>query len=351
MANMKQIGCAIVLLALLLGMLAGCAPRQKQYQETWFEWFDTFSTLTVYTDSKESFDRYAALCASYLETYHQFLDIYHEYDGVNNLKTINDHAGKEVSIDPRLGGFLRFAVDMHQKTNGALNIGLGGVLSLWHEAREAALRSPHEAALPDEAALQAALAHTDLSFMRLSEDGSTVCLTDPELSLDAGALGKGYVARLISDALADAGCESFLLNLGGNTIAYGEKPHGAAWLVGVESPGEGIEYEQSIRLENRALVTSGSYQRYFTLAGVRYHHIVDAASGYPEHHFLSVSVLCPDAALADALSTALFCMTEEEGRSLLETLKEDVEVLWIRADGSIRASDGWSDHVGNGGGK
>ena len=141
---------------------------------------------------------------------------------------------------------------------------------------------------------------------------------------------------------------TILLNLGGNTIAYGEKPDGSPWLVGIESPAEGIEYSSSLALTDAALVTSGSYQRYFTVDGVRYHHIIDSESGSPAQGFLSVSVICPDSALADALSTALFCMTEEEGRALIASLP-NVEVLWILTDGSMRTSDGWSAHVWKGG--
>ena len=346
---MKKLFCCLLSVALLLGGLVGCSAREKKYEKTWFEWFDTFSTLTVYTDSEETFDTYAALCASYLEDYHELLDIYHDYEGIHNLKTVNDRAGETVEIDPRLGDFLRFAQDVDALTQHHTNVGMGRVTALWHQAREAANADPKQAALPDKGALQIALAHTELDRMVLSDDDRTVCLTDPEMALDGGALGKGYVARLIAQALIEKGCDSFLLNLGGNTVAHGEKPGGSPWLVGIESPDKGIAYDSSIRLEGRALVTSGSYQRYFTVDGVRYHHIVDPDSGYPENRFLSVSVLCPDSALADALSTALFSMTEEEGRALLETVEEDVEALWITADGGIRTTDGWSDHVYEGG--
>ena len=349
MASLKKIGCVAMVLSLLLLSLTGCAPKQKRFQTTYFEWFDTFSTLTAYADSQEDFDRYAALCASYLEDYHKLLDIYKEYDGIQNLKTVNDRAGEEVIVDARLGEFLRFGKEIDELTKHAVNIGMGSVLSLWHSAREEANENPDNATLPEHSAIADAMQHTNLNNLTISEDGTTVCLADEAMSLDAGALGKGYVARIIAEALSEAGCASFLLNLGGNTVANGKKPDGSAWLVGIESPAEGVEYDGSLALTGYSLVTSGSYQRYFTVDGVRYHHIIDSESGYPENRYLSVSILCPDSALADALSTALFCMTEEDGRALLTDM-ENTEALWILEDGSIHTTDGWSAFVQKGGG-
>lgn len=349
MASRKKIICMVLALSLLLLALTGCAPKQKKFQTTYFEWFDTFCTLTAYANSQEEFDRYAQLCASYLEDYHKLLDIYHEYDGIQNLKTINDRAGETVAIDERLGAFLQFAKEIDALTNHTVNIGMGSALSLWHTARENAMKNPDAAQLPDADALSEAVLHADLNCLTISENKTTVCLTDEQMSLDAGALGKGYVGRIVSEALRNAGCTSFLLNLGGNTVGYGTKPDGTSWLVGIERPSEGIEISDSLRLENQALVTSGSYQRYFTVEGVRYHHIIDSETGYPENHFLSVSILCPDSALADALSTALFCMTEEEGKTLLSNV-ENTEALWILEDGTIHQTDGWTEFVQQGGG-
>ena len=344
MASRKKIICIALLLSLLLLALTGCAPKQKKFQTTYFEWFDTFCTLTAYASNQAEFDRYATLCASYLENYHKLLDIYHEYDGMQNLKTVNDRAGEAVTVDAQLGAFLQFGKEIDALTDHAVNIGMGSVLALWHTAREDATKNPDAAQLPDADALSEAMKHTDLNCLTVSEDALTVCISDTQMSLDAGALGKGYVGRIISDALANDGCASFLLNLGGNTIGYGTKSDGSSWLVGIESPSAEIEVNTSLRLEKYALVTSGSYQRYFMLDGVRYHHIIDSTTGYPENGFLSVSILCPDSALADALSTALFCMTEADGRALLAEI-EDTEAMWILPDGTIHTTNGWATFV------
>ena len=332
----KKIIAASLLLSLLACSLPACGWRTKEYEETYFDYFDTFSTLTVYTNDKEAFETYANTCQSMLEEYHKLLDIYHEYDGVTNLKTVND-ATAPLTVDPKLGEFLSFGKEMYTLTDGMTNIAMGSVLSLWHAARESEQ-------LPKNDALIEANQHVNIQDLRISEDQTTVEKTDPNLKIDAGAIGKGYVAEKISEELLAMGCESFLLNLGGNTVAHGTKPNGDEWLAGIENPTDGDGLSGSVKLSGYALVTSGSYQRYFTVNGVDYHHIIHPKTLYPENYYLSVSVLCPDSGIADALSTALFCMSFEDGQALLENL-EDTEAVWLFSDGSTKTTDGFMKHV------
>lgn len=336
---MRRLLSALLPLALVLLPLSGCAKSPAAYTKSWFEYFDTFSTLTAYADSQEQFDAYAELCDTLLGDWHRLLDIYHTYGEVKNLKSVNDAEGKTVSIEPRLGEFLQFGKEVCALTDGQTNLALGSVTALWHTAR--ASESP---ALPDREEIARAMAHTDIRAVVLSDGNDAVTLTDPLTRLDAGALGKGYAAQRIADALIEAGCNAFLLNLGGNTLAHGEKPDGTPWLVAVDAPEESSEPLPNLQLRNASLVTSGSYQRYMTVDGVRYHHVIDPDSGYPDGKYYSVSVLCPDSAMADALSTALFCMSVEDGKALLSSI-ENAEALWIFEDGSTDQTDGWQAHA------
>ncbi len=321
--------------------LPSCQEKQEKYQTTYFDYFDTFSTLTVYAESRKLFEEYASLCEAMLEEYHQLLDIYHEYEGVVNLRTINtSNTQEELTIDKKLGEFLKFGKEAYLLTNGMTNIAMGSVLSLWHTARETST-------LPKTEELLTANEHVKIDALILSEDHTKVQKNDPLLQLDAGALGKGFVAEKIKTALIENGCKSFLLNLGGNTVACGTKPNGDPWLVGIEQPTENIGFDGSVALSDASLVTSGSYQRYFTVDGVNYHHIIHPETLYPETYFLSVSVLCPDSAIADALSTALFCMSVEDGKALLKAL-ENTEALWILEDGNIQTTDGFMNYVKGG---
>lgn len=344
--GMKRFLIALLISALLLPSLGGCSLQQKKYTNQGFEWFDTFYLLTVYTDNEEEFDRYATLCRNMIREYHQLLDIYHTYDGINNLKTVNDRAGEAVDVEPRLYEFLRYAQEMHELTDGYTNIAIGSVTTLWHEAREQAANG-EEAALPDAKKIAEAMTHTDIQSLHLLENERTVLLSDPLCSLDAGALGKGYVAQKIANALVKEGCESFLLNMGGNTVAFGSKPQNEPWLVGIQTPEGHKGYEGSLRLSGEALVTSGSYERNLTVDGVPYHHIIHPHTGYPNSTYQSVSVLCDNAALADALSTALFSMTPEAGMALVESLPH-TEAIWMCANGSTLFSDGFESHATGG---
>jgi thiamine biosynthesis lipoprotein len=172
----------------------------------------------------------------------------------------------------------------------------------------------------------------------LDSETLTVYFADPEMSLDVGAIAKGYTAERIAEALSDAGFTSITLNLGGNVRVIGEKPNGEGWTTGVENPHvQGGEYIHKTTLTDGSAVTSGDYQRYYEVDGVRYHHIIDKDTLMPAAHFSSVTVYTRDSGLADALSTALFNMTYDEGAALVNTL-DGVKVVWAFPNGEIRNS-------------
>ena len=339
--NIKRISALLASLILMLSTLSGCA-RKKIYTDTSFDYFDTFCTFSAVADSEDEFNVYKDIFLSTLREYHTLLDIYNEYDGINNLKTLNDNAGNgELTVDAALYDFLSFGKEMHDLTDGHTNIAMGSVLKLWHEAREISSGTNAEPTLPSEEKISDALLHTDISSLCLL-DGSSVSISDPHVSIDAGAVGKGYVTDKLAEKLKNAGCGSFLINLGGNVYAYGVKPGDESWLAGIENPSDSGGFRGSVALNGLSLVTSGSYQRYITVDGKIYHHIIDHKTGYPEDHFLSVSVLCSESSVADALSTALFCMNETDGRALIDTISDkDIEVLWLYSNGHVSTTDGF----------
>lgn len=337
----------IITLSLFVSLLCSCssfASDKKQVRE-YFGYFDTFTSLTVYTDDDAIFDQAADALETLLSEYNSLFDIYRSYDGVTNLRDLNENAGKgALKLDPRLIDALEFGKEMHALTDGHLNIALGSVISLWHEAREYSNDNPDSAYIPAEEDIEEALLHTDINALVIDKTASTAEITDSALALDLGALAKGYVAERADELLRDMGIESFLLNLGGNVLSRGEKPKGEYWSALVENPFEnaGGGYTETIDISERTLVTSGSYQRYYEVGGKRYSHIISKDDGMPPERFVSVSILCSasDSAIADTLSTALFCMTLEDGRLLVDSL-EGVEALWILPDGSIESSEGF----------
>lgn len=336
-----------LLLALLL--LCGCtaAPAKtgetasKRYEATFLTLFDTVTTIVGYAETEADFTATAQAIHDDLLEYHQLYDIYNEYEGMNNLKTVNDHAGEApVSVDRKIIDLLLFSKDLYTRTGGKVNIAMGSVLSLWHDARELGVQYPDEAALPDRDALERAAAHTDINSIQIDEEKDTVFFTDPEVRLDVGAIAKGYAVQQVCGS-APAG---LLISVGGNVCATGPKPEtGQPWVVGIQNPDAPEEYLHTIYVEDFSVVTSGDYQRYFTVDGVAYHHIIDPDTLFPADYWRSVTILCPDSGLADALSTALFTLPQQEGQALLDAF--GAQAMWVRPDGSILYSPGFRDHI------
>lgn len=343
--KLKKFICFCLIMSLLLSLLS-CKNTEdsiKPQSKTLYRYFNTVSTVLSYRgDSEEKFTANCEAVEELLDRWHRMLDIYYEYSGINNLRTLNKNAGKgAVELDSRLIDFLIYAKEMYTLTNGRVNIAFGSVLSLWHNEREAALDNPSEAKLPSVADLTEANKHTDLSSLVIDKENSTAEITDPYMKLDVGALGKGYAAEQAAELLRERGVTSYVLNVGGNIICIGEKPNGDGWLTGITNPDRTSEdYAAKITLKDISCVTSGDYERYYTVGGKNYHHIIDPDTLMPAEYFSSVTVLCESSALADALSTALFCMSYEDGLDLVNTL-DGVEVLWIKSDGEQYKTDGF----------
>lgn len=320
-------------------VLSGCGTGMQRYEATYWDVFDTVTTVTGYAAVQAEFDAAAREIHDALLEYHRLYNIYESYDGLRNLKTVNDQAGiGPVPVDERILSLLQFAQTAWTETGSRVNAAMGSVLALWHDAREQALEDPDRAALPDRSALEEAALHTDLSALELDLEAGTAFLTDPDMALDVGALAKGYAVEQVAAAAPD----HFLISVGGNVCATGPKPDGTPWTVAVENP-DGGDFLKLLYAEDRSVVTSGDYQRYFELDGVRYHHIIDPDTLEPAAYWRSVTVVAESSAAADCLSTALFTLPQAEGQQLLD--QWGAEALWIGRDGAQVMSPGFSAYL------
>lgn len=323
----------------VLLLLSGCGSGLQRYEATYWDVFDTVTTVTGYAAGQAEFDAAAREIHDTLLEYHRLYNIYESYDGLRNLKTVNDQAGiGPVPVDERILSLLQFAQTAWTETGGRVNAAMGSVLALWHDAREQALEDPDRAALPDRSALEEAALHTDLSALELDLEAGTAFLTDPDMALDVGALAKGYAVEQVAAAAPD----HFLISVGGNVCATGPKPDGTPWTVAVENP-DGGDFLKLLYAEDRSVVTSGDYQRYFELDGARYHHIIDPDTLEPAAYWRSVTVVAESSAAADCLSTALFTLPQAEGQRLLD--QWGAEALWIGRDGAQVMSPGFSAYL------
>lgn len=329
----------VLLLLLLLGFAATGCQAQK-YEASFSDLFDTYTTITGYTRSENKFSEHAAVIYDTMLYYHQLFDIYHEYEGVINLKTINDNAGgSPIVVSEDLFDFLQWAKDAYSITSGSVNIALGPVLRLWEDCRT----KSESASIPDATSLSEALLHTHIDALILDPSTRTVYLSDPEASLDAGALAKGYAVEVAAKKACDAGFTSGLINAGGNVRCIGTPQVGRrnTFNIGIQNPNENAENPlfDTIQVSDLSIVTSGDYQRYFIVDGTRYHHILDSTTAMPANRFRSVTVIHADSKIADMLSTALFILPYEEGLALASSY--DAEALWIFGDLTWEATDGY----------
>ena len=327
----------VLLLALSL-LLCGCGTQAepKQYSATFLTVFDTVTTIVGRDVSEEAFTRKTQAVHDDLLRYHQLFDIYNECEGLNNLKTVNDHPGEAVAVDKAIIDLLLDCKAYYELTGGRVNAALGSVLRLWHEAREDGLNDIANAYLPDGDALAEAARHTSWDSVVIDEMNNTVTITDPGLRLDVGAVAKGWSVQ----RAAENAPEGLLISVGGNVCATGPKDKsGTPWVVGVQDPDGGDNYLHTLYLTKGSMVTSGDYQRAYLVDGEIYHHIIDPDTLYPGRLWRAVTVVCPDSGLADALSTALFLLPMEEGQKLLDQCES--YAMWVDAEGNIQYSTGF----------
>lgn len=341
----KSISCLCLVVGLLVFM-TGCPstsntgnPKPRGLMQ--FSYFDTVSYVYTYAaDSDEAFEKNAEEVFGILGYYHQLFDIYHEYSGVTNLCTINKNAGGEaMEVDSELIDFLLYAKRLYGITGGEMNVMMGSVLKIWHDARTAGTY------VPDMDKLTAAKALTDISLLEIDEENNTVRIAKAGASLDVGALGKGYATEKAAERLENEGVTSYVLNIGGNIRIIGTKPDGSGWRTGVTNPHNKDTYANYINISDISCVTSGDYERFYTVEGKKYHHIIDKDTLMPSDYFSSVTILTNDSGLADALSTALFSMSYEDGLALLENIPDEVDVLWICKDGTQIMTNGFAKYL------
>lgn len=340
---MKRLLGVLLLISMLL---SGCKAGQemaekKQYNATFLTLFDTVTTIVGKADSKEEFQKTAQQIHDALLEYHQLFDIYNDYDGVIGLKAVNDAAGeKPVQVDRRIIDLLLDCKRYYSLTDGKVNPALGGVLKLWHEARNDGINDPLHAYLPDQQALEDAAMHTDFECVVIDEAAGTVYITDPQVSLDVGAIAKGWSVQRVCELSP----EGLLVSVGGNVCATGPKDaQGTPWVIGIQNPDGGEEYLHTVYLSRGSVVTSGDYQRAYRVGDQIYHHIIDPETLYPSIYWRSVTIVCEDSGLADALSTALFLLPLEEGRKLAK--KSGVEVMWVDSTGQMYYTAGFESMI------
>lgn len=332
---MKKI-LSLVLSFVLLFSLFGCTnTKYTKYSKSFLELFDTASSITAYDTSQENFDKKYNELYKVIKKYSELFDIYNSYDDIINIKYLNDNAYKEpIEVDKEIIDLLNFSKLAYDVTYGKVNIAMGSVLSIWHDYRE------DGEALPPKSKLIEASKHTNIDDIIIDNKNSTVFFKNKELKIDVGAVAKGYVCNKIYEYITKNNLwQNAVISLGGNIITVGSKPDGKNFVIGIENPNSNDYLMKVNTKDNTSVVTSGSYQRYYTVNGKNYSHIIDPDTLYPAEYFTSVTVISSDSALADAFSTALFCMSYDDGIKLVES-NDKIEAIWLDNNGKTYQSSG-----------
>ena len=338
---MKKLFTLLLVASLLL---CACGPiSPERHTVTYLNLFDTVTTLITTEGTETEFRQKSQAIYEALLSYHQLFDIYNDYEGINNLKTVNDNAGiSPVTVAPEIIALLQDCKEYYELTDGMVNVAMGSVLRLWHHARTQSLKDPDSAYIPDSNTLNNAAQHTNFDCVIIDEAASTVYITDPELSLDVGAIAKGWACQRVAET-APAG---MIISVGGNVCVTGPKDDaGTPWVIGVQNPSDSNSYLHTVSVAGGAVVTSGDYQRVYTVDQKAYHHIIDPQTQMPAAYWRSVTVVCADSGLADVLSTALFLLPLEKGQALAENCGADV--FWLSLSGSEHMTPGYREKVRN----
>lgn len=342
----------LVVIALLFSLLASCKPKVRmKFSFDYFDSFDTLVKATGYFFTQEEADKFDKKLAERLKYYDNLFDCHKEHEGVNNVYTINKMAGKKkVKVDAALLDLISQSKTLGLKYDSRVNIAFGAVIELWEKSMTEALENDElKAATPDIEVLKERAKYASLNNIIIDKEESTVYITDERTKINLGSVAKGYAVELICNELKEDGFDSVVLSAGGNVKTIGH-PNGETkrkWTVGVENPYSASEMKEGdseiydiLYTMDKAIVTSGDYQRYFYgLDNVKYNHIIDTRTLSSARNFTAVTVITKDSGIADFLSTLLFTLTYEEGAEVIKDFP-DTEALWINFDNTEFYTDG-----------
>lgn len=335
-------------LTLLLALCMGCKTSINYTQKQMYSFDSGFDTVITYIEWVEDGDtQYRENANKTFEKfsyYNKLFDTFHDYENINNIKTINDNAGiKAVSVNQEVIDMLLEAKYFYDISYGKIDVTAGKMISLWHDAREIGMElntNGEYGDIPNGVELEESIKHKGWDKIIIDDENNTVFITDPYVSLDVGSVAKGYATQRVAEYLVNENVKNAVIDAGGNLKALSGKYNGKDWITGIRNPNNpSLSPDDSLLTVqysgDKSAVTSGDYERAFIAKdGKSYSHIIDPDTTYPADKHRSVTIITTDAGVADCLSTALFCLDYEDGLKVIEQYKKDhdnafLEVVWV----------------------
>lgn len=316
-------------------LLFSCSPhKEKVYRKTMIH-MDTLVTINVVSDSAEKADKAMDRAFGEIGRLDRMLNF---FSATSELSSINTSAGiAPVKVSPETLEVIEEALHASEETHGAFDVTIGPEISLWDF---------HTQKKPDDTTVKKRLALVNFRLVSVEEDQSTVYLREKGMLIDLGAIAKGYAADKAVEELKRGGIRSGLVSVAGDIRAFGLKPNGTPWRVGIRAPRPKKNEDEimaTVELSDMAISTSGDYERYFMADGKRYHHILDPRTGYPAPECQSVTVIAKNGFQADAFSTGIFVLGPEKGMEVLKGM--DFEGVIVDKYGNVKTTPGLRDRI------
>lgn len=325
--------CLLMLALLPVTLLTGCNREKEAYTKTDF-CFDTVVSVTVY-ETADNGDKAEKVLAEAISLCYKYDDLLSRTKEGSDIYRINHAGGEWTAVSEETARLIYTALNYCDMTGGAIDISVSPVNDLWKFNSDGG-----SMVIPSDTQLDIALSHVDYSGIEIN--GNKVRLSDPEAAIDLGFIAKGYVADRIKAYLLSEKIDHALINLGGNILTLGTRPDENPFKIGIQEPfADAGVYLTTVEAcdgsddHYASVVTSGIYERCFTLNDTLYHHILNTRTGYPVKTDLnSVTILTDSSTQADALSTTCLVLGLEEGKALIESL-DGAEAIFITSDNKI----------------
>lgn len=316
----------VLLFLLCIAMLTACqnSDENKKVSKDIFA-MDTYMTVTAYGKNAENGVNKAVDEINRLET------VLSAEKQESDIYKLNETGSGTLSTDTK--DIVSKALEINKTTNGAFDISIYPLMVKWGFTTQ-------KYNVPSKNEISKLLKDVDSSKIIFDEKSGNIKLKE-NMKIDLGGIAKGYTSNRVMQIFKECGVKSGLVSLGGNVQALGTKTDGTAWQIAIENPDKSSDYIGVVSVKDKAVITSGGYERYFEKNGKTYHHILDPETGYPaESGVKSVTIVSDDGTLADALSTSLFVMGKEKALDYWREHKNEFDTVLVEDNGDITITGG-----------
>ena len=316
----------VLLFLLCIAMLTACqnSDENKKVSKDIFA-MDTYMTVTAYGKNAENGVNKAVDEINRLET------VLSAEKKESDIYKLNETGSGTLSTDTK--DIVSKALEINKTTNGAFDISIYPLMVKWGFTTQ-------KYNVPSKNEISKLLKNVDSSKIIFDEKSGNIKLKE-NMKIDLGGIAKGYTSNRVMQIFKECGVTSGLVSLGGNVQALGAKTDGTSWQIAIENPDKSSDYIGVVSVKDKAVITSGGYERYFEKNGKTYHHILDPETGYPaESGLKSVTIVSDDGTLADALSTSLFVMGKEKAIDYWRKHKNEFDTVLVEDNGDITITSG-----------